>query len=145
MGDTLGLPLYPSVLGRLWMAASCVVNETLADSFARAVAAKDADGITELLHPEIDFQAMTPRRVWGAEGPEDVLAALGIWFSEDDVIEALERIETDEFADRQRVGYRLRIRNPDGLHLVEQQAYLSDRDGRIGWLRIMCSGYRPIN
>lgn len=48
------------------------------------------------------------------------------------------------FADRQRVGYRLRVRNDDGLHLVEQQAYLSERDGRIGWLRVMCAGYRPV-
>jgi hypothetical protein len=27
---------------------------------------------------------------------------------------------------------------------VEQQAYLSERDGRIGWLRVLCSGYRPV-
>jgi hypothetical protein len=37
------------------------------------------------------------------------------------------------------------VRNDDGQNLVEQQAYLSERDGRIGWLRIMCSGYRPAN
>jgi hypothetical protein len=28
--------------------------------------------------------------------------------------------------------------------MVEQQAYLSARDGRIGWMRVLCSGYRPI-
>ena len=53
-------------------------------------------------------------------------------------------METDAFADRERVGYRLRVRNTDGLHLVEQQAYLTERDGRIGWLRIICAGYRPV-
>jgi hypothetical protein len=36
------------------------------------------------------------------------------------------------------------VRNDKGLHLVEQQAYLSERDGKIGWLRIMCAGYRTI-
>jgi hypothetical protein len=36
------------------------------------------------------------------------------------------------------------VRNSDGEHLVEQQAYMSERDGQIGWLRIMCAGYRPI-
>jgi hypothetical protein len=53
-------------------------------------------------------------------------------------------VQTDSFADRQRVGYRFRVRNGDGLHLVEEQAYLSEREGRIGWLRIMCAGYPPV-
>jgi hypothetical protein len=61
-----------------------------------------------------------------------------------DVIEDLVLLESDAFADRARGGYRMRIRNDDGPHLVEQQADLSERDGRIGWLRIMCAGYRPI-
>jgi hypothetical protein len=120
------------------------MTQDLGASFAQAVAAKDHAQVMELLHPTIDFQAMTPRRVWDAAGPEDVVAALRIWFDEQDVIESVDAIDTESFADRERVGYRLRVRNADGLHLVEQQAYLSVRDGRIGWLRIMCSGYRPI-
>jgi len=87
---------------------------------------------------------MTPKKIWEAETPEDVVAALCTWFSDDDHIDGLDVVETDAFADRQRVGYRLRVNNADGEHLVEQQAYLSERDGRIGWLRIMCAGYRPV-
>jgi hypothetical protein len=37
------------------------------------------------------------------------------------------------------------VRNPEGLFLVEQQAYLAERDGRIGWMRVLCSGYRPVD
>jgi len=48
----------------------------------------------------------------------------------------------DDLADRKRGGYRLRVKRPDGQYLIEQQAYLSERDGQISWLRIMCSGYR---
>ncbi|MGZ4614416.1 MAG: hypothetical protein ACXV4A_02545 [Actinomycetes bacterium] len=117
---------------------------SLATAFALAVAAKDLGGIRDLLHPEVDFRGMTPGRVWDADRPEDVLATLGTWFDDDDVIENIESLESDRFADRERVGYRLRVRNADGLHLVEQQAYLSEREGRIGWLRIMCAGYRPV-
>ena len=65
------------------------------------------------------------------------------WFEESDEIEAIERLESDTFADRQRVGYRLSVSNPDGRFLVEQQAYLCARDGRIGWMRVLCSGFRP--
>ena len=116
---------------------------SLGEDFARAVAAKDHDRVRELLHPELDFRAMTPKRIWDAETPDDVIAALSTWFDDGDRIDGLDVVETDAFADRQRVGYRLRINNADGEHLVEQQAYLSELDGRIGWLRIMCSGYRP--
>jgi hypothetical protein len=117
---------------------------SLAESFGRAVATKDNDRIRDLLHPELDFRAMTPGRVWEARNPGDVIDALNQWFSADDQIQAVEELQVDAFADRERVGYRLRIQNGDGEHLVEQQAYLSERDGRIDWLRIMCSGYRPV-
>jgi hypothetical protein len=26
---------------------------------------------------------------------------------------------------------------------VEQQAYLEERNGRIGWMRVLCSGFQP--
>jgi hypothetical protein len=121
-----------------------VTTSGLGTQFAEAVAAKDHDRIRALLHPELDFQAMTPRRVWDADGIDDVLSAIGTWFSDTDEIQSVEAIEVDAFADRERVGYRFRIHNGDGDHLLEQQAYLSARDGQIGWLRIMCSGYRPV-
>jgi hypothetical protein len=31
-----------------------------------------------------------------------------------------------------------------GSSFAEQQAYISERDGRIGWMRTLCSGYRPV-
>jgi hypothetical protein len=117
---------------------------TLGEEFARAVAVKDHDRVIELLHPELDFRAMTPGDIWEARGPDDVLSALRIWFDDSDHIEAVDALEVDSFADRERVGYRLRVRNADGPHLVEQQVYLTELDGRIGWMRIMCSGYRPV-
>jgi hypothetical protein len=117
----------------------------LGEQFAGAVAAKDHDRVRRLLHEELDFRAMTPGRVWEAETPSDVLTALATWFDDGDRIERVEMLESDSFADRQRVGYRFRVRNATGVHLVEQQAYLAERDGRIGWLRIMCSGFRPAD
>jgi hypothetical protein len=120
------------------------VSQTLGEEFARAVAAKDHQRVRELLHPGLDFRGMTPNRVWEASDPDGVIGALSLWFEESDIIEAIDAIDLDEFADRQRVGYRFRVRNGDGEHLVEQQAYLTARDGQIEWLRIMCSGYRRL-
>ncbi|MFN8162880.1 MAG: hypothetical protein U0R26_03440 [Solirubrobacterales bacterium] len=117
---------------------------SLGEEFARALASKDFNRLSDLLHPEIDFRGLTPRRDWEASDPDAVISAvLRHWFEDSDVIETLEHLESDAFADRERVGYRFRVRNPEGLFLVEQQAYMSDRDGRIGWMRVVCSGYRP--
>ena len=120
-------------------------GDTLGLRFARALAAKDQDELTGVLHPEIDFRGMTPRRVWEAGSPHEVIEiALGSWFEDSDEILGIERLESDAFADRERVGYRFGVRNPDGEFLVEQQAYVEERDGRIGWMRLVCSGFRPV-
>jgi hypothetical protein len=117
---------------------------TLAEQFARAVATKDHAGLRSALCDRLDFRAMTPNRMWEAEDADGVVEAINCWFGDEDVIESVEAVAVDEFADRQRVGYRFRVRRADGDHLVEQQAYLSSHDGQIAWLRIMCSGYRPV-
>ena len=119
---------------------------TLGADFAQAIARKDSDRLRELLSPEIDFQAMTPRRTWEASDPDAVLSIIfGHWFEDADEIDGVEALDTDAFADRQRVGYRFSVTNPEGSFLVEQQAYLSERDGQIAWMRVLCAGYRPVS
>jgi hypothetical protein len=116
----------------------------LGADFARALAAKDSDRLIDLMHPEIDFRGLTPSRSWEANDRDEAISVLfGQWFEDKDEIEALEQLESDAFADRERVGYRFSVTNPDGRFLVEQQAYLAPREGRIGWMRVVCSGFRP--
>ena len=120
-------------------------STSLGTAFATALAAKDFDAIRDLLHPEIDFRGLTPRRGWEASDPDTVIdGVLRQWFEDSDEIEELLALETDAFADRERVGYRFRVRNPEGLFEVEQQAYIGEVDGRIGWMRVLCSGFRPV-
>jgi ketosteroid isomerase-like protein len=117
---------------------------TLGADFARAFAEKDADRMRELLHPEVDFRGLTPNRAWEASGREAVVEVLfGSWLEDSDHVKAVESIEGDTVVDRERVGYRLSVSNPDGRFLVEQQAYMSTRDGQIDWIRVVCSGFRP--
>jgi hypothetical protein len=117
---------------------------TLGVDFARALAKKEPKRLRALLASEIDFQAMTPRQAWEASDPDAVLSILfSHWFEDADDIETLESIDTDSFADRQRVGYRFSVSNPEGSFLVEQQAYFSGREGKIVWMRVLCSGFRP--
>ena len=107
------------------------------------MADKDFARVSALLDPEIDFRGLTPRRTWEATGPEQVVAdVLRRWLEDSDHVDEIVAVETDEFADRQRVAYRLRGHNDGGPFVVEQQAYFTERDGRIDWMRVLCSGFR---
>jgi hypothetical protein len=118
---------------------------TLGTDFAHAFAAKDADRVRELVHPEIDFKALTPNRNWEASDQDKLVSMLfDEWVEDSDEVQGIESVESESFADRERVGYRLAVRCPDGNFLVEQQAYIGERDGKIGWMRVVCSGFRPI-
>jgi hypothetical protein len=46
-------------------------------------------------------------------------------------------------ADRERTSWRLAGHNGDGPFVLEQQAYYSAEGGRIVWIRVLCSGFRP--
>jgi hypothetical protein len=111
--------------------------------FARALAEKNAARMRGLLHPQIDFKGMTPNRTWEANDPDGVVGIfLDHWFEDDDKIEAIDDLDSSAFADRERVGYRFSVTCPDGPFVVEQQAYVSERDGQIEWMRVLCSGFR---
>lgn len=113
--------------------------------FAAAIAAKDRTALLALLDDGVEFRALTPGRNWSADDSVTAADAIvfGSWFTATNHIEALESVDTGEVNDRHRVAYRLRITVDEQPYLCEQQAYYEVRDGRIGWLRILCSGFRP--
>jgi hypothetical protein len=116
--------------------ASALVDAIVARDFARAVA---------LLHPEIDFRAMTPNRVWEADGPAGVEAVLREWLDDpDEDVAGIEATEPTSIEDTVRVGWLVHISDVDGPHIFEQQAYVRQRDEQIGWMRVMCSGWIPL-
>jgi ketosteroid isomerase-like protein len=114
--------------------------------FVQALAARDTPGLLAVLAPDVVLRGMTPNFFWeagsAAEAVHDVLYR---WIEESDVVERVEAVEEGTTGDRQRITYRLRVRNPDGLFLVEQVGYLDvDADGRIRRMHLMCAGFRPM-
>lgn len=114
------------------------------ERFARALASKDRAGMCALLTDPVDFQALTPGKHWQATEPGQVGdVILGTWFGPGDDIEAALAFSNSSLPGRERVSYQLRVRNADGVYVVEQQAYYNTEGGRISWLRVLCSGYLP--
>lgn len=129
-------------------ATEITARDDAADSvgrrFAEALGRKDFEGVMAQLDPAIDFRGLTPGRAWEASDARGVIDhILRQWFEDTDDLEEILSIETDAFADRGRVAYRFRGRNGDGSFVVEQQAYYTENDGRINWMRVLCSGFRP--
>jgi uncharacterized protein involved in tellurium resistance len=116
---------------------------SLGIEFAEALTAKDLERLSALLHPEVDFRALTPNRTWEAGSPDQAVSEiLREWCQDLDEVDAMEDLQTGSVANCQRVGYRIRGRDKDGPYVVEQQAYLEERDGQIAWMRVLCSGQR---
>ncbi len=114
--------------------------------YVEALAAKDTDALTALFAPEVDFRGMTPGRFWEASSPDEVVHdVLYQWFEPSDVIEGVEHVEAGIMVDRERVDYRFRVRNPDGVFAAEQRAYFDvDEGGRVSRMHVMCGGFRSI-
>jgi hypothetical protein len=118
--------------------------EPLGREFADALGRKDFDTIAGLLDATIDFRALTPNRFWEASDPAALIdEVLRQWFDDSKQVEHIDSIEADSIADRHRVAYRFRGHNADGPFAIEQQVYYTAQDGRINWMRVLCSGFRP--
>lgn len=115
-----------------------------ARAFVDALVALDFDRAVAALHPEVDFRAMTPKRIWEAEDAAAVEPILRKWLDDpDETTESVEATEPSSIANTVRVGWRARLTTPDGPRVFEQQAYVRERDGLIGWIRIVCTGKIP--
>ena len=120
--------------------------DTLGEQLAKAIVAKDRDGILALLADDVDFKALTPGRFWEASSAAAVVdeVVLGRWFGPSDRLEAVEQATSGSIEGRHQVTYRMRGTNDDGPFVVEQQAYYDVVDDRIAWMRVLCSGFRPV-
>ncbi len=121
-----------------------VVPASAVSGFVDAILARDLSRACGLLHPDVDFRAMTPSRVWEADDPAGVEDVLRAWFEHPDRdVERVDPTEPASVEDTVRVGWRVHGSDGRGPFLYEQQAYVREGDGQIVWLRIMCSGPRP--
>jgi ketosteroid isomerase-like protein len=126
--------------------ALAAASRGFGDRFVAALAAKDGATLLAMFADEVDFRGLTPGRSWeartGTEAVDDVI--LGKWFEPSDTIERVETVETGMVVDRHSLRYRLRLSNDGGRFVVEQHAFYDIADGRVTWMRVLCSGFRPV-
>jgi hypothetical protein len=110
------------------------------------VAAQDPVALRACLADGLDFQALTPGRHWAAASPGVAVdeIVLGMWFAPDAEVRELRSVAEGRVAGRSSVAYLMLVHRWGQDHLVEQQAYYDAADGRITWMRVLCSGYQPV-
>ncbi|KQY56314.1 hypothetical protein [Nocardioides sp. Root140] len=117
----------------------------LAAAFTAAITTRDRARLSALFADDIDFRGLTPHRFWEAHTPDEVASViLDHWFEEHDRIVNAHLMDVVTVADTQRMGYLFELETPDGAHVVEQQAYYRTDGERISYLRVLCSGFRPV-
>jgi hypothetical protein len=119
------------------------MDERTGPAFAQALAARDFDKLQSLLDPDVEFRALTPRRTWEADGDSPTVDLFRKWFDDATVIEQVDEVDTHAVADRQHLVYRFSGHDEGGPFVIEQQVYFTERGGRMNWMRMMCSGFRP--
>lgn len=115
--------------------------DTIGIAFAYAIARRDFDELGDLLHPDVELRALTPRRTWEPAGHHEAIDVLRTWFG-DCQVDEVERADATAVSDRSHIAYRFTGQRPDGPFVIEQQAYYTEREGQIDWIRILCSGFR---
>lgn len=80
-----------------------------------AVSDRDADRLGALFADDIDFRGLTPNRSWEAGDRAEVVdIVLKQWFEPKDEFDGPPQVESDAFADCQRVRYRFRATTQTG-------------------------------
>lgn len=110
-----------------------------------ALATKDALRLRSLFSSRVTFRAVTPSRFWDAETLAEIADVfLGNWFGPAKVVTHVDVLESDKVGDVEKPSCRLRINREGGAALIVQVAFYTVDEGQITDLRLVCSGFRPI-
>ncbi len=123
-----------------------VAAESLGREFVASIQHRDWDRLAACFAPDVAFRSVVPDRdepFRDRLGPEAACAQIADWF---DGGEAYELIGStvDLIGDRLHVGYRVTGTDGGVRYLVEQHAFATLSGDRIGYLNLVCSGFRDI-
>ncbi len=116
------------------------------DAFLAAFAARDWAALEGVFAPDAELRAVVPKRerpFRDRHGAADAAAQIRLWFQDADIFEILDS-DTTTVVDRVHVWYRVRVHEPEGWSVVEQQLYLTPGPDGIRFCNLVCSGFRPI-
>lgn len=120
-----------------------VVDTAVVEELLDAICSRDLTRIAACFAADAKLRALTPHRLRELDGPEGIAGQYAYWL---DPLESFSVIsgDVDAIADRARLRYRFRGRDPvKGWQENEHTAYATVVGGRISALNLTCAGFRP--
>ena len=120
--------------------------ESLGREFVASIEYRDWERLAACLRPDVEFRAVVPDHaepVRDLVGPVDTCAQIARWFDGGEEYELIGST-VDLIGDRLHVGYRVTGTDQGVWYLVEQHAFATLSGDRIGYLNLVCSGFRDI-
>ncbi len=114
--------------------------EALGARFLAALGKQNWAELEALFTPDAKFRALVPPALREAEG-SGAVEHFRRWFGDADPLVLLDS-DIRHIQDRLAMRYRFRS-HEDRWYVVEQQIYCDIRDGLIGRMDLLCSGFRP--
>jgi hypothetical protein len=115
------------------------------EALLAGIAARDYELIDSCFSEDASFRVLTPGPLREHQGPREAAERYRFWL---DALDGFELLESDvvEIADRVRIRYRFRGRDPEkGWQLNEHTGYAAVAGGRIVSMILTCSGFRPTS
>lgn len=116
---------------------------TVGTALLTAIRERDAAGVAACFAPDARLRVLTPKTLREEEGPEAIGGRFMVWVGSLEPF-ALLSADAEVIADRVRIRYRFRGRDPEkGWQENEHTGYATVEDGLITALNISCAGFRP--
>ena len=112
-------------------------------AFAEAYARADIAGIEELLHPEVHYRELTPRKSVDSTGVEPIVDEVREFLGGYDGHETVE-ISSGQVGTRAWARTRWLLKDGTTSAVVDWCQYMDVAEGRIRSLWLVCSGPMPV-
>lgn len=118
-------------------------RRALGEAYLEALAQRDFARLAAHLHPQVAFRALVPAGMREAGDAAGALAWLRRWFGNADELAVLQQ-NSDDSLGCLALSYRFLLRTQDEWQVVEQHAFCSAPDSQIERMRLVCSGFLPV-
>lgn len=117
--------------------------QQLGEGWIQAVSEGALDRLTQFCQPQVVSQLLTPKRFLTFDNASDLVAKYHDWYDQYTNFQ-LEQSRVARVGERLGIFYRLRLQNQGDWYRIEQQVYVTLKDGRVEKLHLLCSGFQLI-
>ncbi len=113
------------------------------EDWIQAIIDQDFEDLTAICFPDIKSTLLLPKRIDQFENVTDLIQRVEGWF---DNYDSIEKVETRValVGEKLAIFYRLMCYEDGMVSAIEQQIYCTVAEGRISQLRLLCSGFQPV-